>query len=565
MSSGLIPFDDEPSDGPLPVLEKYTILRKLAAGGMASIYVAEQRGSGEICVVKTLHEHLAQDSVVGNRFLREARVASELRHKNIARLMDAKSENGIFYLAMEFIAGHDLESMMFKLMEQRKMLPPELSVRVTLDVLEGLHHAHQYVDASGLHLEIVHRDLSPRNVMITYEGEVKIIDFGLARTNLGEFRTAPGMVLGTLRYMSPEQAVAEPVDRRSDLYSWAVVLYEMLSGRPLVTGANAQEILHAVVTRIPPPLSALNSNLPKGLDAVLAKGMEKEREDRFATAEEMARAIEEAAPELCKTKQSKIGRFVASVFPDERVSADDLARRTPDVPDYEPTRAGQNELTAANVPSPTVAPLPSGSSGELTPEHFVPTNMFVAPNSLYSMSAAQVPQPRRTTLWLVMLMAAASMLFVLAMVGVPKTRQAPQIVTTTAAPPPPLQPPPDPVVAARPIEPAAPPPPVEKPKPRPAKVRSATPPETAPPARKEPPPPPVQRREVPRRGFAWETEVDSLVEDGRLSDALKLMLNRAKAIGDKDAERCAHEGVAFPTAADVAKCTRILREAEQKR
>src|SRR5262245_5381646 len=102
MSSGLMPFDEDGSgEGPLPVLEKYTILRKLAAGGMASIYVAERRGSGEICVVKTLHDHLAKDSVVGNRFLREARVASELRHKNIARLMDAKSENGVFYLAME--------------------------------------------------------------------------------------------------------------------------------------------------------------------------------------------------------------------------------------------------------------------------------------------------------------------------------------------------------------------------------------------------------------------------------------------------------------------------------
>src|SRR5688572_4739682 len=116
-------------EGSLPLLEKYRVVKKLAAGGMASIFIAEQRGSGEICVVKTLHDHLAKDSVVGNRFLREARVASELRHPNIARLMDAKSENGIFYLAMEFIAGHDLESIMFKLMEQRKMLPPELSVR----------------------------------------------------------------------------------------------------------------------------------------------------------------------------------------------------------------------------------------------------------------------------------------------------------------------------------------------------------------------------------------------------------------------------------------------------
>jgi serine/threonine-protein kinase len=395
--------------------------------------------------------------------------------------------------------------------------------------------------------------------MITYEGDVKIIDLGLARTNLGEFRTAPGMVLGTLRYMSPEQAVAEPVDRRSDLYSWSVVLYEMLSGRPLVTGVNAQEILHAVVTRIPPPLSHLNSNLPKALDAVLERGMAKEREDRFGSAKEMADAIRAAAPELCKTKQSKIGRFVASVFPDARLDMDEL-RHPDEGPGYEPTRAGQNELTAANVPMPVAEPPQSESSGELTPEHFAPTNVFVAPTSMYSVSVPEIPRRQRTTLWMVVLATAAVVAVVTAIVVLPKapaTAVQPISVAPSASVAPPA--PADPVVSvsAKPEDPPPAPPP--KPKAPPQKLRPAEP------VRKEPPPAPVERKKVAPARRPWEEKVDALTRQGRLSDALKVMETRARAIGDDDAARCAYDGMTFARQADVAKCAEILREAEQKR
>lgn len=336
-----------------PRLSRYQVHQRLAVGGMAEIFVAQKHGSPDVCVVKQLHSHLAEDTVVGARFLREAQVASLLNHPHIARLTDAAREAGNFYLAMEHIAGQDVETMMFRLMEQRKMLPPELSVTVTLDVLEGLDYAHDLKNDDGKHLEIVHRDLSPRNVMVTYDGRVKIIDFGLARTNLGDFRTAPGMVLGTMRYMSPEQAVAEPVDRRSDIYSWSVVLYEMLSGRPLVMGANPQEVLHAVVTQVPPPLSSLNPALPRGLDAVLEKGLAKDRRDRFSTAGELRHALIEAAGPLGALDEERhqlIGRFVRELFPAEHAETtamlESLERGEGA---YEPTRLGpaQHEVTRA--------------------------------------------------------------------------------------------------------------------------------------------------------------------------------------------------------------------------
>ncbi len=559
-------IDDEPFEGSLPVLEKYSILRKLAAGGMASIYVAERKGSDEICVVKTLHDHLAQDSVVGNRFLREARVASELTHPNIARLTDAKSERGVFYLAMEYIAGHDLESMMFRLMEQRKMLPPELSIRVTLDVLEGLHYAHEYTDADGRHLEIVHRDLSPRNVMITYEGDVKIIDFGLARTNLGEFRTAPGMVLGTLRYMSPEQAVAEPVDRRSDIYSWSVVLYEMLSGRPLVMGNNAQEILHTVVTRIPPPLSTLNGHLPKALDAVLATGMAKEREARFSTAKEMALAIEAAAPELCRTKRHKIGRFVAAVFPDERIDADDLTQRSTseDGPDYEPTRAGQSILEAGVPAQLEPVPVPEALSlSDPEPEHYAPTNVYVAPTRVYSSPAVMPPPPagRRNLLWATVLLAVASLVATLATVAIAPKEE----VAVAVSPPDPVVESPGPTVVVDVPAPAAPPPPV-RPTPPQVEHRVAPTPKPKPPVRekvKAAPPRSTKRAASGTPGkYPWETAVSERLKAGREVEASQILQDRAAEIGAARAKRCAYDAVFWGR--PLGPCVEVLRAAEQE-
>jgi tRNA A-37 threonylcarbamoyl transferase component Bud32 len=338
----------------LPVLERYVVFDRLATGGMASIYLAQRRGSDQVCIIKVLHDHLAKDPVVGNRFLREAQVASLLDHPHIARLTDAGWDRGQFYLAMEYIAGQDLETMMFKLMEQRRMLPPELSATVGLQVLDGLSYAHDYRDSEGQHLQIVHRDLSPRNVMVTYAGDVKIIDFGLARTNLGDFRTAPGMVLGTLRYMSPEQAVAEPVDLRSDLYSWSVVLYEALSGRPLVMGANAQEILHMVVTQTPPPISDRNPNLPKALDAVFTKALNKGREDRYPSARALREALATAAP-LLFAPADAIGDFVSGMYAAEKAKAEELlAKAQSGEYTQEPTRVGESpefEATRAGVPN----------------------------------------------------------------------------------------------------------------------------------------------------------------------------------------------------------------------
>jgi serine/threonine protein kinase len=326
-----------------PVIPNYRIIEKLGEGGMASVWLAQRSQSMQLSVIKILHSHLSADRIVQSRFLREAQVAALLDHPNIARLYDASVSEDTSYLAMEFIPGTDVESMMLKVWEQKQVPPPELSITLTLQMLEGLHYAHELQDADGKHLEIVHRDLSPRNVMLTFDGEVKIIDFGLARINLGDFRTAPGMIAGTLRYMSPEQATADAIDRRTDVYTWAVVLYELLTGKSVVAGREARAILGSVVVDVPPPLSSQNPNLPKALDAVLAKALEKDRENRFKTAEDFRVALAMAAGELGVVSKDRIGAFLAALFPEQQALAArrlELTMEIPSGPALEPTRFG---------------------------------------------------------------------------------------------------------------------------------------------------------------------------------------------------------------------------------
>lgn len=346
-----------------PELPNYRIIEKLGEGGMASVWLALREGSTELSVIKVLHEHLASDQVVRSRFLREAQVAAFLDHPNVARLYDAGVSAETSYLAMEFIPGQDVEAMMMKLWKGGRMPPPALSIAITLQMLDGLHYAHEFVGADGKHLEIVHRDLSPRNVMLTFDGDVKIIDFGLVRTNLGDFRTAPGMIAGTLRYMSPEQATAEPLDRRSDIYTWAVVLYELLTGQPLVKGTEARNILGAVVVDIPPPITERNPDLPAALNPVLAKALEKDREQRYATAAEFRDAIALAAGSLGVVPKSEIGEFLSGLFPEERTRARrrmEMTIELPTGPAMEHTQAGAPPGLEASS-GPEALPGPEGA------------------------------------------------------------------------------------------------------------------------------------------------------------------------------------------------------------
>jgi serine/threonine-protein kinase len=411
---------------PPPQIPNYEIIEKLGEGGMASVWLAQRDQDHRISVVKVLHDHLTSDTVVRSRFLREAQVASLLDHPYVAKLYDAGRAGEASYLAMEFIPGTDVETMMLKLSAQKKMLPPELSITVSLRVLEGLHYAHEFKDSEGRHLEIVHRDLSPRNVMVTFDGQVKIIDFGLVRTNLGDFRTAPGMIAGTLRYMSPEQATAERVDRRSDLYTWSVVLYELLSARPLVVATEARAILGAVVVDVPPPLSTKNPHLPKALDAVFAKALEKDAENRFHTALELRDALALAAGALGTASTQSISEFIGDLFPAEKLKATErlahAEHRASEGPVVETTRVADS----TEIPQPE--PMPTPVADTATPLAFEPT-VSDRPRPMPAKS-----RPKSKLPWIA---AAAAVASLLAAVIVARPPEPVTIVEVASPPPPP--------------------------------------------------------------------------------------------------------------------------------
>ena len=330
----------------------YRILERIGEGGMSVVYMALRTGHHEPQIVKVLHEGLAQNPIVSQRFLREAQVASTLHHPHIVPITGAGQEDGRFYLAMEYVRGVELEQVFHACLRAGRTIPPPVTLTLAMDVLAALQYAHAFRDSDERHLGIVHRDLSPRNVLVTVDGQAHVIDFGLARTNLGSFRTQPGMVMGTLRYMSPEQAIAEPVDHRSDLYTFAVVLYELLTTSLLVPDVSAKDILHYVVIETPEPASARNPAIIPALDRVLSRALGKLPEDRYDCAEEFAMDLRNAAAGWCTHPRDEIARFARSVIP-EKFDETELrfsravaqAKLTspppfPDAPEFETTRAG---------------------------------------------------------------------------------------------------------------------------------------------------------------------------------------------------------------------------------
>ncbi len=292
-------------------------MKELGSGGMATVYLARRHGAQKLCVIKQLHAHYANQEVVASRFLREAQLGALLSHPNIAQVLDAGREQGQLYLAMEYIAGQDLESLIHALFPKRVMLPFGFSASVAIQTLTGLDFAHNFRDSEGKHLHLVHRDLSPRNIMIGYDGKVRVIDFGLARATVDSYRTNPGVVLGTFRYMSPQQALGDhELDHRSDLFTMGVVLYEAFSGLPLITKTQQKEILEEVIHLDPPPISQRNKNLPNSLDPIFQKALAIHPDERFQTAAEFRDALLQAIPKLCATPQSYLAKFLEDYFPE---------------------------------------------------------------------------------------------------------------------------------------------------------------------------------------------------------------------------------------------------------
>jgi len=273
------------------VLGDYALLTLLAKGGMAETYLAER--GGKRLVVKKLRPTTALDEDGVRGFIDEARLCARLQHPNVAQVFDFGEADGELFLAMEFIHGRSLQQFISRADKAGfYRLPPTLACFIAARMLEGLHHAHTRVDENGKPLKIVHRDISPENVLLSFDGEVKVIDFGIAKAQLeGRGETAPGLVKGKFQYVSPEQATAQPLDPRSDVFSATIVLYLMLCGRLPFEG-QPYEAMRAIVRGDFPRPRTLFPELPARLEAVLLKGLTVDRDQRYASAQAMREDLE---------------------------------------------------------------------------------------------------------------------------------------------------------------------------------------------------------------------------------------------------------------------------------
>jgi serine/threonine-protein kinase len=279
-------------------LGRYALHAELAAGGMAVVYLARQTGAvgfGRTVAIKRLHPHLARDPYFVTMFLDEARLAARVVHPNVVPILDVVSTDNELFLVLEYVRGETLSGLLRAARKANAKIPVPIAAAIASGLLAGLHAAHEAKDELGHPLHIVHRDVSPQNLIVGADGVSRVLDFGVAKAATRLQTTREGQLKGKIPYMAPEQ-LAGNVTAQSDVYSSALVLWEALTSRRLFRGETEAQVLHLVMTAEAPAPSTLNPEVPPALDAVVMKGLAREPSARWATARDMAVAIESAVP-----------------------------------------------------------------------------------------------------------------------------------------------------------------------------------------------------------------------------------------------------------------------------
>ena len=274
---------------------RYTILGKLGSGGMADALLAMLDGGlgfQKVVVVKRMHASLGRDEHFVKMFLDEARLAAKLNHPNVVTTSEVGETDGQYFIAMEYLEGLSLDRIARRYIQSGDNVPLGLLLRALCDCLEGLHHAHELRDFDGTHLAVVHRDVTPSNLFVTSDGIAKVLDFGIAKAATQDEATRTGMLKGKLAYMAPEQFFSAPIDRRADLWSMGVVIWEMTTGRRLFKGPNDAATYKNIASGSIPSVRAYRADAPAALDPVIARALARDREQRYPTAEEMRAAID---------------------------------------------------------------------------------------------------------------------------------------------------------------------------------------------------------------------------------------------------------------------------------
>ncbi len=434
---------------------RYEVLAEIAGGGMAMVYLGRALGAAgfqRLVAVKVMHPQYSHDDEFVAMFLDEARLAARIHHPNVVATLDLEHDSDGLYLVMEYVEGDTLLTLLKLSARAGQRVDAGIAIRIVLDMLAGLHAAHELQDEAGVSLNLVHRDISPHNVLVGLDGIARITDFGIARAEERLSTTRNGQVKGKLSYMAPEQTTSEPITRRADLFATGVVLWESLASKRLFNGQSDGEVYRKLIDLPIPRVSSVRPDLPAALDDVCARALARDPAERFATAAEFADALEAAAASMGIASQRAVGALVQQIAGDRIANVKSRVREArASSPDVTGSVSAVRAMRARESSHPSMPPL------VVEPLENVPSDTVIN----------RRPGARRAALWVVLLAAigAAALVFAvqrLRATSTPATSTTPTAATMPASPARTAIAAPEPVTA-RPIAiaPAAPAPAVE--------------------------------------------------------------------------------------------------------
>jgi serine/threonine-protein kinase len=403
---------------------KYRPIAELGHGGMAQVYLALAQGPvgfNKLVVIKQIRAELADDPEFLTMFLDEARLAARLNHPNVVQTNEVGGDGKRFYICMEYLEGQPLNRIMHRIGPSRGFTLG-MQLRIVVDALAGLHYAHELHDFDGKPLQVVHRDATPHNIFVTYAGQVKVVDFGIAKALSSSSETRTGVLKGKVAYMAPEQAMGERVDRRADVFSVGMVLWEILAGKRLFKGLPDVAVLQRIIAGNVPSPRTEKSDVAAELEAICMKALAHDKDARFATAADMAAALEQVVEALGeKGTVRDAGKLIDQFFAGERVNIQKLVeeqaaagRGGVDIASFDPRRSGPDALPILDEhhTSQTATPDKSGSGSVTlgsarTPSASLPTTTESPSTLTTATSASAVTSSGETRVRLVAAVLAA--------------------------------------------------------------------------------------------------------------------------------------------------------------
>jgi serine/threonine-protein kinase len=329
---------------------RYTLLYRIATGGMANLYLGHYAGPDgfeKFVAIKRIHAHLAENPEFSRMFVDEARLAARISHPNVVQVLELGAVNGAYFICMEYVDGESLVALL-----RRTRVPIDIGVRIVSQAAQGLHAAHELRNHDGTHLNVVHRDVSPSNLLISYDGVVKVVDFGVAKCKGNTATTGVGTVKGKFAYIAPEQlaAGAAPVDRRADIFALGIVLYEVTTWRRLFYAETEAQTADLVLRHPIPRPGLVVKDYPGELESILMRALERDPQRRYQTAHELHLDLEHFLAGR-QVLPSTIGDLMRESFPDSLLEKEEMMRRCREVIDSTPA-PGPYELSGASSYGP---------------------------------------------------------------------------------------------------------------------------------------------------------------------------------------------------------------------